>query len=215
MNAASSLLIYGAGGFAREVAWLAEECTPPRQVVAFIDDNHDGSERRVNDIAVGELEALARAHPAASFVVAVGDPATREAIVKRSHAAGLVAASLIHRRVERSRFLTIGEGSIVCAGSILTTNVVLGRHVHVNLDCTVGHDAVLDDYVTLAPGVHISGNVHVERGAYLGTGACVINGAPGRPLRIGAWATVGAGAVVTREVPAGVTVVGVPARART
>ncbi|MGH7625559.1 MAG: hypothetical protein ACREOJ_09600 [Gemmatimonadaceae bacterium] len=116
--------------------------------------------------------------------------------------------------MEMSRFVELGEGTIVCAGCILTVNIAIGRHVHLNLDCTIGHDAVLEDFVTLAPGVHVSGCVKIERGAYLGTGAVVINGTQVRPLVVGAGAIVGAGAVVTKNVSPGVTVVGVPARSR-
>jgi serine acetyltransferase len=79
--------------------------------------------------------------------------------------------------------------------------------VHVNLACTVGHDAVLEDYATLAPGVHVSGHVVVEEGAYVGTGANVVE-----RLRIGRWSVVGAGSTVLANVPANTTAVGIPAR---
>lgn len=208
------VVIYGSGGFAREVAWLAENAREPMRVVAFIDD-HDGSAgRAVNDVPVKRLDTVAREHPNSPFVVAVGNPETRAALSERAIAAGLIPASLIHRNVEMSRWVDVGEGTVICAGSILTTNISLGRHVQINLDCTVGHDVVMEDFATLAPGVHISGNVRIARGAYLGTGACVINGTSEAVLVVGAASTVGAGAVVTRDVPPGMTVVGVPARAR-
>jgi len=111
-----------------------------------------------------------------------------------------------------SRFVEVGRGSVITVGNILTVNVRLGQHVHVNLDCTIGHDAVLEDYATLAPGVHVSGWVFIKEGVYIGTGAVIINGTEDKPLEIGAYAVVGAGAVVTKDVPPGVTVVGVPAK---
>jgi acetyltransferase-like isoleucine patch superfamily enzyme len=111
-----------------------------------------------------------------------------------------------------SRFVEVGRGSVITVGNILNVNVRLGQHVHVNLDCTIGHDAVLEDYATLAPGVHVSGWVFIKEGAYIGTGAVIINGTEDKPLEIGAYAVVGAGAVVTKDVPPGVTVVGVPAK---
>jgi acetyltransferase-like isoleucine patch superfamily enzyme len=92
--------------------------------------------------------------------------------------------------------------------------VVLGCNVQVNLDCTIGHDTVLEDEATLAPGVHVSGRVHIEQGAYIGTGAVIINGSESHFLRIGRHAVVGAGASVIRDVPAETTVVGVPALPR-
>ena len=111
-----------------------------------------------------------------------------------------------------SKRVEIGEGSIVCSGNILTTNIRLGKHVHLNLGCTVGHDAVLGNFATLAPGVHISGWVTLEPSVYIGTGASVINGVEGEPLIIGRNAVVGAGACVIRNVPPNTTVVGIPAK---
>ena len=108
----------------------------------------------------------------------------------------------------------MGEGVVICAGNILTTNIRVGRHVHINLACTISHDVVLGDFVTVAPGAHISGRVHVGDRAYIGTGACIINGESDAPIVIGEDAMVGAAACVTRDVAAGTTVVGVPARPR-
>lgn len=214
MRDASLLLVYGSGGFGREVAWLAENAVRPFHVAAFVDDRAVDPPLRVNDIPVRGLDDCVRAHPGANYVVAVGTPEVRAAIVARVDGTGLVASTLVHRNVEMSRFVDLGAGTVICAGCILTVDIRLGRHVHVNLDCTIGHDVVMDDFVTLAPGVHVSGCVRIERGAYLGTGASVINGTSDTPLVIGAGATVGAGAVVTRHVGPGVTVVGVPAKAR-
>lgn len=208
------LFIYGSGGFAREVAWLAEHATPPAHVAAYMDDDPARLGQQVGGIQVCPLADCARGRAGWRFIVGVGEPRTRAALAARAETAGLVPMTLIHRTVERSRSVEIGAGSVICAGSILTVDIRLGRHVQINLDCTIGHDCVLDDFATLAPGVHVSGNVRIEAGAYLGTGACVINGHADQPLVIGAGATVGAGAVVTRDVAPGVTVVGVPAKAR-
>jgi sugar O-acyltransferase (sialic acid O-acetyltransferase NeuD family) len=122
-------------------------------------------------------------------------------------------ATLVHPRVEKSRWVTIGSGVVICAGNILTTNITIGDNVQINLDCTVGHDVQLAEYATLAPGVHVSGCVTVGRRVYIGTGAVIINGTQQEPLTIGDDAVVGAAACVTRSVAAGATVVGVPAKA--
>ena len=145
-------------------------------------------------------------------VVAVGDPAAREQCVRKCVAADLSFVSLVHPRAETSQWVTIGQGTIVCAGAVLTTNITIGQHVHINVGCTVSHDADLADFVTLSPGVHLSGWVSVGRRVFLGTGAVVINGSSARPIRIGEDAIVGAGACVVGDVAPGTTVVGVPAR---
>ena len=208
------LIVYGAGGFGREVAWLARHAQNPEQVVAFADDDADPRGLTLHGVPVLSLEAAARANPGANFVVAVGSASARLAMAARATGAGLRATRLIHRDVEMSETVQVGLGSIICAGSALTVDITIGEHVHVNLDCTVGHDAVLEDYATLAPGVHVSGWVRIERGAYIGTGASIINGASATPIVVGAAAIIGAGAVVTKDIAPGVTAVGVPARAR-
>jgi len=146
----------------------------------------------------------------------VGNPGLRQRIALEAESVGLKAAPpLVHPTVELDRAsVSIGDGTVVCPRCTLTTDIEVGRHAQINLHCTVGHDVRLGDYATLAPGVHISGRVIVGSGAYFGTGAVTIDGTRDKPLVVGEHAVVGAGAVVTKEVPAAATVVGVPARAR-
>lgn len=202
------IAIYGAGGFGREVAWLAESCG--REVAFFIDDHP--STAAINDIPVIDLQTLAAEHRDVEVALGIGSPASRERVARRVADAGFAFAQLIHPRAEHSRWIRWGAGVTICAGNILTTNITLGDHVQINLDCTIGHDARLDDFATLAPGVHVSGWVFIGRRAYLGTGASVINGTADAPIVIGDDAVIGAGACVTKSIPAGVTAVGVPAR---
>ena len=174
------LFVYGAGGFGREVAWLAEELG--YKVEAFLDDNSARWGQSLNGIPVLSLEqAEERYATEVTVSVAIGNPQVRRAVVAKLEQRGFRFATLVHPRVEKSAFVEIGEGTIITAGNILTVNIRLGRHVHINLDCTIGHDAILEDFVTLAPGVHISGWVFVREGAYLGTGAVVINGTQETP----------------------------------
>jgi len=209
------IAIYGAGGFAREVAWLIEshnDGADEWRVVCFIDDNSANHGKCLNDVPVMGLAQARETFPNAKAIGGIGSPKTRQLVVEKAAAVGFEFATLVHPRVERSRWIEIGTGTVICAGNILTTNIVLGRHVQINLDCTIGHDVIMSDYATLAPGVHISGCVHIGQRVYIGTGAVVINGTPEEPLVIGNDVVVGAGACVVRPVPAGLTVVGVPAK---
>jgi acetyltransferase-like isoleucine patch superfamily enzyme len=103
--------------------------------------------------------------------------------------------------------INIGEGCIICAGTILTVDFKLGNHVIVNLDCTIGHDAVLKDFVTLYPSVNISGYTVLEECVEMGTGSQIIQG-----LKVGDGTIVGAGSVVVKELPSECTAVGSPAK---
>lgn len=216
------LLIYGAGGFGREIAWLAAELfslpasseSPSAEALGFIDDG--AIESTVNGLPVFDLATATARFPEASVFIAVGSGELREKLASRATAVGLSASRpLIAPTVRMSAWNQIGDGSCLCDGCIVTVNVTLGEHVQVNVDCTIGHDAVLEDYVTLAPGVHVSGWVRIERGAYIGTGVNIINGIAEKPLVIGERAVVGAGACVIGDVPPHTTVVGVPAKSVT
>lgn len=209
------IAVYGAGGFAREAAWLVESCNVDQeryQVVCFIDDNPNTHGTLLNGFPIMGLEAASQQFPDVQVVIGIGEPKTRQKIAGKVAAAGLGFASVVHPRTEMSRWVEVGEGAVICAGNILTTNIRLGKQVQINLDCTVGHDVVMDDYTTLAPGAHISGWVHFGKRVYVGTGAVILQGNSAAPLTIGDDAVIGAGAVVNKPVPAGVTVVGIPAK---
>ena len=212
-----AVLVYGAGGFAREVGWLIEQCAEsgqPIMPVGYIDDAVDRPGQNLNGLPVVTLpEAIARFR-GSGVVIGVGDPATRRRLLEKAEGSGFESCTIIHPRIERSRWIEIGRGTVLCAGTILTTNIRLGVGVQVNLDCTIGHDVVMGDYATLAPGVHVSGCVEIGAGAYIGTGATILNGTANAQLLVGAGAVVGAGACVTRAVDPGTTVVGVPAKQR-
>lgn len=209
------IAIYGAGGFGREVAWLVQSCnenTEMYRVVCFIDDNEATHGTVLNGIPVMSLETAHQRFPHASVVGGVGTPRTRQRLMEKAAAVGFGCETIIHPRVERSQWIEIGLGTVICAGNILTTNITLGQHVQINLDCTIGHDVIMGDYTTLAPGVHVSGRVHFGQRVYVGTGAVIIDGTEENPIAIGDDVIIGAGACVTKSVPNGLTVVGVPAK---
>jgi sugar O-acyltransferase (sialic acid O-acetyltransferase NeuD family) len=218
----SGVAIYGAGGLGREVAWLVSRAMvhgSGGRLLGFIDDDAALRGREVNGLAVCSLEDSRERYAGAEVVVATGSPTLRAAMWGRARAAGFAARTIIDPRAEHSPWVTIGRGSILCAGTILTTNITIGEFVVLNMDCTVGHDAMIGDFSTLAPGVHVSGWVHIGRRVSIGTGAVFVNGREGEPLVVGDDAVIGAGACVARNVDAGATVVstavlGVPSRKR-
>ena len=202
--------IYGCGGFGRGIARLAQ--LSRYRVVCFVDDDPKLQGQVFNGIPALALADARREYPDAEVAVAVNVPTTRERLVAKVAEAGFGFATLVHHRVELSPYIEIGQGTIVREGCCFSVNIALGRHVQLNMDCTVGHDVVMADYATLAPGAHISGYVHLRRCVSVGTGAVIIQGTKDAPMVVGDGAIIGAGACVTKAVPPGATVVGVPAR---
>lgn len=211
---ANQIAVYGAGGFGREVAWLAQSAViggEGVEVVCFIDDDEAVCGAILNNFEVLPLFQANEKYPDACVVSGIGVPKIRELTMGKARAAGFGYATLVHPRTEMSKWVEVGEGSVICAGNILTTNITLGRHVQINLDCTIGHDVIMGDYATLAPGVHVSGYVHIGKRAYIGTGAVIINGTQDNPIVIGDDVVIGAGACVTKSISCG-TWGGVPAK---
>ena len=131
--AMQDLVIYGAGGFAREVAWLARSIEGRWRVAALVDDDPAAHGRTINGFPVMGLESARAGFPQAALVAAVGDPGLREKLVGRGVAVGFACATLVHPRTEMSEWVEVGEGTVICAGNLLTTNIVLGRHVQIGL----------------------------------------------------------------------------------
>ncbi len=209
------IVIVGAGGFGREVLTLIRdinEVTPGTwDFVGFLAAEAPDARmmQRIDALYLGsdtDEQILAALH-GCHVAVAVGAGSVRREVAARMIRAGLIPATLVHPSAVIGEDVELGVGTVVCAGSILTTNVRLGSGVAIDRSVNVGHDCVMGDYVTLAPGTVLSGNVTLADEVYMGTNSCTIQG-----VRVGRATTVGAGAVVTRNIGDGLTVVGAPAK---
>jgi len=206
------LIIIGAGGFAREVAWLVERINQKNltwKMIGFVDDDKKLIGTQVNGYPViGEISII-KDYPDAYIVCAIGSAKTRKRVVDRINELHLKNsyAILIDPDVRMSDFVFVGKGSIICAQTVVTVNIEIGQHVIINLDCTIGHDAVIRDFATLYPSVNVSGCSDVGYCSELGTGVQVING-----KKVGDYSIVGAGAVIINDIPEKATAVGCPAK---
>lgn len=205
--------VYGASGFGREVMPLlrAQVANDPEALCVFVDDS--GGIDTVNAHKCMTFEQFLD-HPAEhrAITLAIGDGSIRSRLEDKCESAGVPFIDVQAQNCTVLDESSIAEGLILCGFATITSNATIGRHFHGNIYSYVAHDCVIGDFVTFAPGVMCNGNVHVEDLAYIGTGAVLRQGKPGKPLIVGAGAIVGMGAVVTRDVPPGVTVVGNPAK---
>lgn len=208
----TSVVIIGAGGFGREVLDIVDAIAADGvdlEPIGFVDDGEVNPDvlARLGAEVLGGAGVLADLPRGTRYVVAVGSAPVRRLLVGRAEEAGLTPITLVHPSATQGRDVEIGTGSIICAGVRMTTNIRIGMHCHVNLNSTIGHDSVLDDFVSINPLVAISGNVRVCEDTMLGTGSAVLQG-----LAVGPGVAVGGGAVVVKDVQPGQTVVGIPAK---
>jgi sugar O-acyltransferase (sialic acid O-acetyltransferase NeuD family) len=206
------IAIFGAGGFGREVKMLLEQINAVKPLWNFIGFFDDGKEKAIiiNDSPVlGGISELNSWNKPLGVVFAIGNPITKKDLVSRVQNKNVFYPVLIHPNVFMGdlKYNSIGEGSIITAGNILTVNISLGKHVILNLSCTVGHDTIIHNYASFMPSVNISGEVTVGECVYVGTGVKIIN-----QIEIGEKTIVGAGAVVAKSLPANCTAIGIPAK---
>ena len=201
---ASRLVILGAGGHARAVADLAVACG---FIVAGFTDRAPGPGVIGTD---ADVAALARAGRIDGAVVGVGNTALarRTELFALLQAAGVNTPALVHPRAVVSPSCRVGAGAAVFP-SVLGAGVTVGENAVIYSGVVAEHDCAIGAHAYLAPGAILSGAVVVEDGAFVGAGAVILP-----HVVVGPGAVVAAGAVVTASVRAGVTVVGVPARAQ-
>lgn len=157
----------------------------------------------------GDLASSAAEVGAELFVVAIGDNATRGAVLTRASAAAphLQVATIVHPSAVIGHDATIGAGSILLAGCVVGNGTHVGQGALLGIRSSIDHDGRLGDHASLGPGATTGGTVRIGRATAIGLGASVIHG-----VTIGDDTVVGAGAVVLEDLPSGVVAYGVPAR---
>jgi sugar O-acyltransferase (sialic acid O-acetyltransferase NeuD family) len=205
--------VYGAGGCGRGIMpLLRAQVGGVSSELVFIDDGTPV--RSINGHPVRTWEEFLR-QPAdyRGVCLAVANSRVRESLLDRCNARRVDVLTVRSKSAIEMDDVEIGRGALISPFVTLTSNIRIGLCFHANLYSYVEHDCRIGDFVTFAPAVQCNGNVHIHDHAYIGAGAVIRQGAAGKPLVIGAGAIVGMGAVVTKDVPAGATVIGNPARA--
>lgn len=206
------LIIVGAGDFGREVSWVVERLNaqaPTWDLLGFVDDAPDVQGAIIDGYPVlGPVSMLESVAEETWVVCSIGTGKTRKKVIERVlQNQSLRPATLIDPAAIVGRNTRVGEGCVVCAGTVLAISSRLEPHTIINLNCTIGHDTVLEPFCTVHPGTNLSGKVHVGQCTDIGTGTKIIQG-----LTVCPGCTLGAGAVVVRDITEPGTYVGIPAK---
>ncbi|MCF8052740.1 MAG: acetyltransferase [Desulfobacterales bacterium] len=206
--------VFGASGFAREVIDICLALGIKK--IVFIDKDSENlnyygwplcSEDQIEPLIVEKY----------CFVLGIGDNHLRKKIFNIFRK--LPYINLVHPTAtlgyDMKERLSKKKGNIITSGVRFTNNIDIGNFGIYNLNCTIGHDCILEDFINVAPGANISGNVHIHECAYIGTNASVIQGQSQRQkLIVGENSVIGAGSVVTKNISSNVVAFGIPAKMR-
>jgi sugar O-acyltransferase (sialic acid O-acetyltransferase NeuD family) len=201
----NNIIVIGKGGFAKEIIWLAKSCG--KNVLGILDEIHGEGDSFFGMPVLG-TEHDWKKFSDCEFVIAIGSPVIRQKIVSKMQEQGSPKFStLIHPSVVMSDFVDVGEGTMICAGNVITVDIEIGKHCILNINGTVGHDSVIKDFVTIAPMVTISGEVSIGKGTEIGTASCIR-----QQLTIGNDSMLGMGSTLTKPIPDNSMFFGSPAK---
>ncbi len=203
------LVIIGAGGLGKEIAWLIEENNKIRlewDILGYISKDIDISAYKYP--VLGDDDWLLTRKDIIYAVCSIGNPVIRQSIAEKyKDIKNIIFPNIISSHAIVSDTVSFGRGSIICPGSVITVNIKLGDYIICDRNTTIGHDSIIDDFVTISPGANLSGNVSVGSTTMIGTGSNIIQG-----ISIGQYTTIGAGATVINDIPNHSVAVGVPAK---
>ncbi len=206
------IVIIGAGNFGREVAQLIEEINEDKKtwnLLGYIDETIKKQKTVINNnVVLGDFSWFEKTSLDKLWTVcAIGNPKDKYNLINKASAYNMNFANLIHPSVKLNKFIELGSGCIICCNSFISVNTKIGNHVSINPGCGIGHDTVIEDYSSLYWNVTLSGNVCIHEGCEIGSKAAIIE-----KRTVGKWCTIGAGAVVIKDIPDSCTAVGVPAK---
>jgi len=205
------MLIVGAKGFAKEVLEVLYQNEYKKDIVFYDDVNIDvcGKLYGKYKILKNEIEVkdfFLKNGP--EFTIGIGGPVLRNELYNRFSNLGGDFTSVISLKSDIGHFnSSIGKGCIITSGVIVTNDVKINNGSIVNLNSTIGHDTIIGRFVEICPNANISGRCIINDMVFIGTSATVLP-----DIKIGKNSIIGAGSVVTKDVPDNVLVVGVPAK---
>jgi sugar O-acyltransferase (sialic acid O-acetyltransferase NeuD family) len=202
----STIFIFGSGAQGRVIADIFI-CQYHAVHLFFVDENELLSGKKINCIEVLNIAQMLSKENNPTVHVAIGNPNTLKAIVKRLSAMGCDFISAIHPSAEILPSATVGKNCMIGAGVIVNTNTSIADHVLVNTRVLVEHDCIIENYASLSPGAIIGGRVHIKEGAFIGSAATLV-----ARVTIGSGSIVGMTSTVMKDIPAKTIAYGTPAK---
>ncbi len=207
----NDIAIYGAGGLGREIQMLIEQINLSKNTWSFrgfFDDAYEKGDIINGAKIMGGIQDVNSHEKKLSLVLAFGKPETKKYISEIITNSNITYPVLVHphAQIGNHEYVTIGEGTVLTAGTIVAVNVEIGRHVLVNFGSIIGHDVKIGDYTSIMPSVNVNGEVTVHEGVYLGVHSTLIN-----QIEIGKNTTIGAGSVVFNSIRENCMAIGMPA----
>ena len=195
------IIIIGAGGFGKEALSLVSDCNKVKKefnVIGFVDDDIELQKKIINDLPVlGDIDWLISSNDSSiGCIIAVGEPKIRKEIFEEIRHRNFKFPKIIHPLSHISKFTSIEDGTIVQAGAKISCNIKLGKFAYVNFNSVIGHDCILNNFVTLSPNCTVNGENIIQEGVFFGSGAVTRH-----QLKIGKWCHIGACSVIAKNIP--------------
>ena len=191
-------VIVGAQGSGKDVLWTImdiNKISNTFDVIGFLDDDKKLHGKKINGYPIlGGINWLSNKKKI-GCVVAIGDSKIRERVVKKLKNFNVSFPSIIHPSVIMSEFVTVGKGTIICAGGIISPYSEIGNFVFINLRSLIAHNCKIKDFVSINPGVNVNGYTIIEKGAYIASGVTIKD-----VIKIGKWSVIGIGGVIGNDV---------------
>lgn len=204
------IFILGAGGMARETLDIYIDLGKEKNIKGFLEENCQRKGKLLNGKEIQDISYLEKlSKKEERYLIAAIGSTKRKRLIESLEDKRYKFDTVIHPNATFSKWVKIGEGSIVTAGTVMTCQIEIGRHVILNLGTLVCHDATIGDYTTLSPGVKVMGYASIGKEVYVGTNATIRE-----KVKIADGAIVAAGAVVTQDVPEMALVAGIPAKVK-
>ena len=201
-----AIYILGTTGTGEQTLCLYKDLGKFKVVAGFIKENCRRKDLKIQGIPVMDASIIDTLPRDSVFIGAMGSP-KRKRWIEEIEAKGFDFDTLVHPSVIKDKSLSMGKGCIIYPGVIITSHVEMKRHSIININSTIGHNSKIGNFVTICPGVNIGGYVTIGDECWIGIGATIIHN-----VAIGKGSYIGAGSVVTKDIPENVLAFGVPAK---